>query len=561
MSVKAVRNPNGVGVTFVNDTPSSGSSGTKITPQSVNVTTKSGAATTTPISTGIKNGMATGITAALLGSTPIGRVALGVGGALAGAASAAASNLSSTGGQETSAVKEVRPDYSAGYMEARAAGDWQGMKRYNELQNADREAHGEEPQYATDDIELIRRQSEEQAQQAALNYDHSEYLRKMYAAQVESALAGLKGAYDSGMAGYDAALEMLPQRYQGYRNDAAAQSAMAQKNFDERAQASGLNSGASGQAALDASAVYRGTLAQLNQAQANAAAEIDRAKANLRAQYETAVAQARANGDASLAEALYKELIRVDSLAREDEQTAYDREQNDKKWKWETDEQDYQRAAEKAAGLATTGDYSGYAQLWGLSEEKTQRLVEQHAEKQRLTQEQAARDLADWYAAYGDFSKVEALGVKPQLMGYSDTTLASKQRNAPKNDPPKSDDKFEPVTGASYTELANQISHINAGVTQLQLKNLQDKISQALKAGTISVSQHNELMGKVGGQPVGITPNVTAIMTDMGAAAREQRDITNLLNTVVNSGKYSEEEINQILNHARELGYYVTLEE
>lgn len=218
----------------------------------------------------------------------------------------------------------------------------------------------------------------------------------MYAAQVESALAGLKGAYDSGMAGYDAALEMLPQRYQGYRNDAAAQSAMAQKNFDERAQASGLNSGASGQAALDASAVYRGTLAQLNQAQANAAAEIDRAKANLRAQYETAVAQARANGDASLAEALYKELIRVDSLAREDEQTAYDREQDDKKWEYTYQQDQKIDALNSATILAGQGRFEAMGDYYGWDDETVQYMTEQYW----TTKNEAKNDEAKKEAQY-----------------------------------------------------------------------------------------------------------------------------------------------------------------
>lgn len=326
--------------------------------------------------------------------SPLGAMAMGVGTVLAGVANAVGKKNSQTktsgntgasgGGQSTaSSAKGVNPDYSAGYMEARAAGDWQTMQMYNDLKNAERKANGEAPQYATDDIELIRRQSEEKAQQAQQTqpgYNHSTYLRKEAAGRLESELAGLKGAYDSSMAEYDAALEMLPQRYQGYRNDAAAQSAMAQKNFDERATASGLNSGASGQAALDASAVYRGTLAQLNQAQANGLAEFDRDKANLTARYETAVAQARANGDADLAQALYQELIRVEGIEEQRRQEA------------DT------KALNSALTLAGQGNYYKLGEYYGWDAATTQYMNEMWWNAKKKAEHDEAVAQAQWMA-------------------------------------------------------------------------------------------------------------------------------------------------------------------
>lgn len=65
----------------------------------------------------------------------------------------------------------------------------------------------------------------------------------------------------------------------------------------------------------------------------------------------------------------------------------------------------------RAELLAATGDFSGYADIFGLSEAETQRLVDQYARQQGLTEAQAARDLADWMAQYGDLSGLQGLGV------------------------------------------------------------------------------------------------------------------------------------------------------
>lgn len=82
----------------------------------------------------------------------------------------------------------------------------------------------------------------------------------------------------------------------------------------------------------------------------------------------------------------------------------------------------YTKDADRAALLAAAGNYSGYADLWGLTEEETAGLVEEYARQRKLTEDQAARDLADWYAQYGDFSKLKGLDV--------DTTYLTKKQNA-----------------------------------------------------------------------------------------------------------------------------------
>lgn len=232
------------------------------------------------------------------------------------------------------------------------------------------------------------------------SYDLSDQLRKQAAAEVESALADLKGAYTKGIAAYDAQQDKLPERYRAAMNSAAAQSAMAKKTFAEQAAASGLNSGASGQVALDASAVYQGNLSNLHQSRASDMAEIDRAKADLTAQYETAVAKAKAEGDASLAKALYQEMIRVQGLQREDDQIAYDRgrdtladQRYDQQYSDSRADTEYERKAQSAAIRAQFGDFSGYAELWGIPQDTVNAMVAEYARQKQISEKQAVLEL------------------------------------------------------------------------------------------------------------------------------------------------------------------------
>lgn len=145
--------------------------------------------------------------------------------------------------------------------------------------------------------------------------NYSDYLRKMYAANLEAELANLKSGYDLSMNNYNAEREKLPQQYDAARNDAAAQSAIAQRNFQEAAVANGLNSGTAGQADLARSSVLQGNLSNISQQQANANADIQLQMDNLAAQYQAAIAQAKANNDSALAQALYNEYVRQDENA------------------------------------------------------------------------------------------------------------------------------------------------------------------------------------------------------------------------------------------------------
>lgn len=171
----------------------------------------------------------------------------------------------------------------------------------------------------------VAAEREKQKQQS--EYDLSEYIKKQKAAELESQLAGLKGAYEQSVAELRSAQNKLPGAYEDARNSAAAQAALAKRRFLEGAAYQGLGSGTAGQAELTHGATLTGTLSQIDRAQADSQAELDLEEATLASRYQQAIQQARANEDSEMATALYQELVRQQGLEREDRQLAQVQEQ------------------------------------------------------------------------------------------------------------------------------------------------------------------------------------------------------------------------------------------
>lgn len=119
-------------------------------------------------------------------------------------------------------------------------------------------------------------QPEVSAREAA---DYTEFIKQIYAKQLEQELAELSAQYESG------------------RNQTAAQSEIARRNFSEQANAYGLNSGTSGQAELARSATLQSALA------------------SLQGQYISAMQRAQSENDIALAQALYSEYVRQEEAA------------------------------------------------------------------------------------------------------------------------------------------------------------------------------------------------------------------------------------------------------
>lgn len=139
-----------------------------------------------------------------------------------------------------------------------------------------------------------------------------DYLNDLYDAQQKAALAALEAAYNQNVLDLDAAAAKIPGLYQTARNQTAGDAAIARQNWNEYAAATGLNSGAAGQAQLAMSNQLQSGLSSLSQAEADALAEVESERAKIKRAYQDSVAQAIAQGDLARAEALYQEAVRVD---------------------------------------------------------------------------------------------------------------------------------------------------------------------------------------------------------------------------------------------------------
>lgn len=131
------------------------------------------------------------------------------------------------------------------------------------------------------------------------------YLSRLYDAQTQAQKAALESAYQQNLNTLQAQRAQVPQQYETARNQAAAQSEVERQRWNEYAAATGLNTGASGQAQLALSNVLQSNLANINRAQADALSQLDLQINNLTTQYRNEVARAIAEGDFAKAQALY----------------------------------------------------------------------------------------------------------------------------------------------------------------------------------------------------------------------------------------------------------------
>lgn len=150
--------------------------------------------------------------------------------------------------------------------------------------------------------------------------DRSDLVNQLYDAAIEAQKAALKAEYEKNVAAYDAQKAKLPQIYQSAKNQTASDAAIAQQTMNERFAASGLNTGAQGQAALALNTTLQGNLSALDADRAEKLADIEVQRTQSMLDYQNAIAQAIANNELERAQALYNEAIRVDNSYREQEQ-------------------------------------------------------------------------------------------------------------------------------------------------------------------------------------------------------------------------------------------------
>lgn len=87
----------------------------------------------------------------------------------------------------------------------------------------------------------------------------------------------------------------------------------------------------------------------------------------------------------------------------------------------------HEREVNEAIGIFNaTGNVDRLAAAWGLTPEQAQIMIDDYARQKQLTEQEAARQVADWYAQYGDDSKLKEMGVNTDYFRQEQT---GQQRN------------------------------------------------------------------------------------------------------------------------------------
>lgn len=113
--------------------------------------------------------------------------------------------------------------------------------------------------------------------------------------------------------------------------------------------------------------------------------------------------------------------------------------------------------------MANVGDYGKLGELWKLSDEDIQRLTEKYLEDQRRLNDEEARGTADWYAGYGDPSKLEEMGV--------DTTALKRQWGI-------GEEPWSYGGGGEPTPPTPKSGYDNGGLDSEQVKELQSFLNK-----------------------------------------------------------------------------------
>ena len=182
------------------------------------------------------------------------------------------------------------------------------------------------------------------------------YVNSLYAASQEKALAALKTAYDENTATINAQAQKIPGIYHDAENQAAANNAIETQRMNEQLAASGLNTGAAGQAALAQSNQYQANMSSMEKAKADALSEVETQRTQLSTQYKNAIAEAIATNNYQKAQALYNEAVRVDESIVN---TALNQAQLNYQAQLDT----YDRYKNMADTLGQYGNFSGYGNL------------------------------------------------------------------------------------------------------------------------------------------------------------------------------------------------------
>lgn len=181
--------------------------------------------------------------------------------------------------------------------------------------------------------------------------NNEEYINKMYDSSLSSQKEKLKQNYDQGATDLEREQQKQQKATDANLTRTYVEANKAAKNYAEVQNAYGLTSGAMAQARLAQDNQLQGDLTAIRAAQQSVDADIERQRTLLSQQYASAIAKAQADNDLQRAQALYKAA---------------------------KDEEDRLLQQQKEAGnlMASVGDYSILANLYGLTPEQLALLSE-----------------------------------------------------------------------------------------------------------------------------------------------------------------------------------------
>lgn len=140
----------------------------------------------------------------------------------------------------------------------------------------------------------------------------ADYIKAMYDASQKAQEEALRASYEKNTGALDYQQGKLAPTYDAAANNAGAQAAIQRANFNESANASGLNTGAGSQAELSMRNAEAANIASIRKAQADAQADLDYQRSQLTMEYQNAIREAIAKNELQKAQALYEEAKRVD---------------------------------------------------------------------------------------------------------------------------------------------------------------------------------------------------------------------------------------------------------
>ena len=306
--------------------------------------------------------------------------------------------------------------------------------------------------------------------------DNTGTINQMYDANRDSALAGLESAYNQNVSDLTAQKSQIDKQYNTAANDLAVQYERNRQNNNLQAAGNGLNVGTGSQMALAQSGQYQRDFGNLRGQLAAAQTEQDRRINDVKMQYQAQVEQAIADNDLARATALTQEANnQINQLSnayklqyaeeqdaldrqRQAELDAYNREQDALNRAYREQSDAYDRQAQAAALLASTGDFSGYAALFGLGQDQVSRL---------RAQWMASNPDAAYNSGMMDANQYKAVTGKYPA-GYT---------------PPSSGGGYGGNTQSWYSQMRKERDEYNAGKPANEQVTLSDYINAYRAAG------------------------------------------------------------------------------